>query len=233
MTTGPDGLGPDTLRLVLVDDEPLVRHGLRLVLELDPTFAVLAEAGNGDEGVALTRRHRPDLVLVDIRMPGMDGIEVVRTIVADPALARTRALVLTTFADDRLLTDAIRAGACGYLLKSMPPADIRAAVRSAATGQTAVAPQLVDRLLSEHARRPTGASPLLARLTERETQVLRELATGRSNSEIAALLYLGEGTVKTHVAAILRKLSVRDRTQAAVAAYELGLVRPGDAGLHN
>jgi DNA-binding NarL/FixJ family response regulator len=134
--------------------------------------------------------------------------------------------MLTTFAEESLLVDAVRAGACGYLLKSMPPEDIRAAVRMAASGQTAVAPQLVDRLLHEYAERRTTRSPVLDRLTERETEVLREVAAGRSNVEIAARLFVSEGTVKTHIAAVLRKRGVRDRTQAAVAAYELGLVRP-------
>jgi DNA-binding NarL/FixJ family response regulator len=218
-----------TVRVVVADDEPLVRQGLRSVLELDPELDIVAEAGDGEEAVALVREHRPDLALLDIRMPRLDGIEAVRRITSDPMLASTRALVLTTFADEDLLVGAVRAGACGYLLKSMPPADIRSAVRSAASGQTAVAPLLVGRLLREYAGRRTAHSPLLDRLTGRETDVLREVATGRSNGEIAARLHLGEGTVKTHVAAILRKLEVRDRTQAAVAAYELGLVRPGDA----
>src|SRR5690606_19641791 len=155
------------------------------------------------------------------------GIEVVRRIAADPDLALTRALMLTTFAEDDLLLAAVRAGACGYLLKSMAPEDIRDAVRAAADGRTALAPELIDRLLREHATSRAVPSPVLDRLTKRETDVLREVASGRSNAEIASRLFLAEGTVKTHVAAILRKLGVRDRTQAAVAAYELGLVRPG------
>jgi DNA-binding NarL/FixJ family response regulator len=216
-----------SVRVVVADDEPLVREGLRLVLDLDPDLTIVAEAGDGEEAVALVREHRPDIALLDIRMPRLDGIEATRLITADPSLTRTRAVMLTTFADEDLLVDAVRAGACGYLLKSMPPHDIRASVRAAASGQTAVAPLLVDRLLREYTTRQTSRSPLLDRLTERETDVLHELAAGRSNSEIAERLYLGEGTVKTHVAAILRKLEVRDRTQAAVAAYELGLVRPG------
>lgn len=218
----------DTVRLVIADDEPLVREGLRLVLELDPGLRIVGEAGDGAEALAQIRQHRPDLALLDVRMPRLDGIEVIRRIVADPVLGATRALVLTTFADDELLISAVRAGASGYLLKSMTPADIRAAVRAAAQGQTAVAPELVDRLLREHTGRHAAPSPLLGRLTERETQVLRQVAAGRSNAEIARRLYVGEGTVKTHVAAILRKLEVRDRTQAAAAAYELGLVRPGN-----
>jgi DNA-binding NarL/FixJ family response regulator len=175
-----------TVRVVVADDEPLVRQGLRSVLELDPELDIVAEAGDGEEAVAVVREHQPDLALLDIRMPRLDGIEAVRRITADPVLASTRALVLTTFADEDLLVDAVRAGACGYLLKSMPPADIRSAVRSAASGQTAVAPLLVGRLLREYAGRRTAQSPLLDRLTDRETDVLREVATGRSNAEIAA-----------------------------------------------
>lgn len=211
----------------MADDEPLVRQGLRLVLEHDTGFEILEEAADGTTALAAVRRHRPDLALLDIRMPAPDGIEVARRISADPLMRTTRPLMLTTFADEALLVAAVRAGACGYLLKSMPPEDLRAAVRSAAGGQTAVAPLLVDRLLQEYAGRRAGRSPRLDRLTARETEVLREVAAGRSNAEIAVRLHLGEGTVKTHVAAILRKLEVRDRTQAAVAAYELGLVNVG------
>lgn len=214
------------LRVVMVDDEPLVRQGLRLVLELEAGVEIVGEGDNGQEAVELVRRHRPDLALLDVRMPGMDGIEATRRICAEPALRATRVVVLTTFADDALLADAIRAGASGYLLKSMPPETIRSSVRAAADGQTTLAPALLERLLKDYADRRPPASPALARLTERETDVLRELAAGRSNLEIAGALHVSEGTVKTHVAAILRKLELRDRTQAAVAAYELGLVRP-------
>lgn len=215
------------LRVVIADDEPLVRQGLRLVLELEPGLQVVAEGTDGASAVKLVRRHRPDLALVDVRMPGLDGIEATRLICAQPDLDATRVVVLTTFADDALLVGAVRAGASGYLLKSMPPEEIRAAVRAVAEGRTILAPALMDRLLQEYAGRRTAPSPVLERLTGRETDVLRQVATGRSNGEIALALHVSEGTVKTHVAAILRKLDLRDRTQAAVAAYELGLVRPG------
>lgn len=215
------------LRVVIADDEPLVRQGLRLVLEKDDDVQVVAEAGDGVEALARVAEQRPELALLDVRMPRLDGIEATRRLCADPSLSQTRAVVLTTFADDSLIVAAVRAGASGYLLKSMPPEQIRSAVRSVAEGQTALAPPLVDRLLREYTDRRTPRSPLLEQLTERETDVLREIAAGLSNVEIGQRLYVSEGTVKTHVAAILRKLDLRDRTQAAVAAYELGLVRPG------
>ena len=215
------------LRVVIADDEPLVRQGLRLVLEKDGDVQVVAEAGDGIEALALVAQHLPDLALLDVRMPRLDGIETTRRLCANPSLKGTRAVVLTTFADDALIVAAVRAGASGYLLKSMPPDQIRSAVRSVADGQTALAPPLVDRLLREYADRRAPRSPRLNQLTERETEVLCEIAAGRSNVEIGERLYVSEGTVKTHVAAILRKLDLRDRTQAAVAAYELGLVRPG------
>ena len=214
-------------RLVIADDEPLVRQGLRLVLELDPSLKIVGEAADGQEALELVGEQRPDLALLDIRMPRLDGIEATRRLAADPRLPQLRVVVLTTFADDDLVVAAVRAGATGYLLKSMPPEQIRAGVRAAAEGQTTLAPDLVDRLLRDYTERRPARSAELDRLTPRETDVLREIAAGRSNAEIAALLYLSEGTVKTHVAGILHKLGLRDRTQAAVAAYELGLVRPG------
>lgn len=213
--------------LVIADDEPLVREGVRLVLELDPGLKVVAEAADGQEAVDAVHAHRPDIVLLDVRMPRLDGIGAVRRITAEQVSTHTRALMLTTFADEDLLVAAVRSGASGYLLKSMPPPQIRGAVHAALSGETVVAPLLVDRLLHEYTGRRIDRSPVLDTLTTRESEVLVEVAAGRSNSEIAARLYIGEGTVKTHVATILRKLAVRDRTQAAVAAYELGLVRPG------
>jgi DNA-binding NarL/FixJ family response regulator len=218
------------LRVVIADDEHLVRQGLRLVLEHGDGMEVAAEAADGAEALAHVAAHRPDVALLDIRMPGTDGIEAARLITADPALAAVRVVMLTTFADDALLIGAMRAGATGYLLKSMPPEQLRNGVRAAADGHTALAPALVERLVQHYAGERVEPAVALTRLTERETAVLREIACGLSNQEIGAKLFVSEGTVKTHVAAILRKLDLRDRTQAAVAAYELGLVRPGRAG---
>ena len=197
-----------------------------MVLEHGGTFEVVAEAGDGREALVQVARHGVDVVLLDIRMPELDGIEAARRITSRPDAPRV--VMLTTFSDDALIVGAIRAGASGYLLKSMPPEDIRQAVHDAVAGRTALAPTLVDRLVQDYAGRRVEPSPLLTRLTGREVDVLREIARGLSNQEIGAKLFVSEGTVKTHVAAVLRKLGLRDRTQAAVAAYELGLVRPGD-----
>lgn len=215
------------LRLVLADDEPLVLSGLRMVLGAEPGLDVVGEAADGRAALALTRELRPDLLLTDIRMPRMDGLALARAVRLDPALEHTRVVVLTTFADDDYLVAAVREGASGYLLKSMPPADIRAAVRAVGGGGLPLAPQLVRRLLHEYAEHRVTPDARLEQLTGREADVLRRIAAGDSNGEIASRLHIGEGTVKTHVAAVLRKLGVRDRTQAAVAAYEMGLVRPG------
>jgi DNA-binding NarL/FixJ family response regulator len=216
-----------TIRVTLADDEPLVLGGLRMVLETDPELEIVGEAPDGQQALALIRATRPDIALVDIRMPAMDAITLTRRVVADPALDACRIVLLTTFADDAYLVEAARAGASGYLLKSMPPADIRSGLHTVARGGTALAPTLVGQLLAEYAGRRVAADPVLERLTVRESDVFRLIARGRSNQEIAAELFVSEGTVKTHVAAILRKLGLRDRTQAVVAAYELGLVRPG------
>ncbi|HZJ07263.1 MAG TPA: response regulator transcription factor [Nocardioidaceae bacterium] len=216
-----------TVRVTLADDEPLVLSGRRMILEADPEIEIVAEADDGLAALGTVREHHPAIALVDIRMPRLDGIEVTRRVTGDRQLDGTKVIVLTTFADDSYLVAAARAGASGYLLKSMPPADIRAAIHAVTRGETSLAPLLVNRLLSEYADRRVGRDPRLDQLTGRESDVLRQVALGRSNVEIGAALLVSEGTVKTHVAAILRKLALRDRTQAAVAAYELGLVRPG------
>jgi DNA-binding NarL/FixJ family response regulator len=214
-------------RVLIADDEPLVRQGLRMVLEHGGEAEVVAEAGDGAAALELLARGDldVDVALLDIRMPRLDGIEAARRLTAGDHPVTV--VMLTTFSDDALIIGAIRAGASGYLLKSMPPEQIRAAVRDAAAGHTSLAPSLVERLVQEYATRRVAPAPELGRLTARELDVLREVAAGLSNQEIGARLFVSEGTVKTHVAAILRKLALRDRTQAAVAAYEMGLVRPG------
>ncbi len=210
-------------RLLLVDDDELVRTGLRMILEAEPDLEVVAETGDGVEVTSLARRHAVDVVLMDVRMPLVDGLTATRHLVeslADPP----RVLVLTTFGQEDAVYDALRAGAAGFLVKRARPAEIVAAVRTVALGDTLLFPEAVRDLAR---RRTTAPRPALPALTERETEVLRHLARGATNAEIAAALVVGTETVKTHVAAVLGKLGARDRTQAVVLAYESGFVVPG------
>jgi DNA-binding NarL/FixJ family response regulator len=220
-------------RLLLVDDQPLLRLGYRTVLELQPDLEVAGEAGDGRQAVAMTRALRPDVVLMDVRMPVMDGIEATRQIIGTGSAARI--LVLTTFNLDEYVYAALRAGASGFLLKDVPPADLVTAVRAVAAGDAVVAPAVTRRLIDrfvDHLPDPgTGRSTVderLHQLTEREREVLIEVARGRSNGEIAQLLTVSEATVKTHVGKILTKLGMRDRVQVVVFAYETGVIRPGE-----
>jgi len=217
-----------TVRILIADDQHLVRSGFRMILESEDDLEVVAEAADGREAVSAARRLRPDVALLDLRMPAMDGIAATREIAGDPALG-TRVLVVTTFDTDEHVYAALRAGASGFLLKDAPPEELAAAVRLIADGEALLAPSVTRRLIEEFARvsRDPVTHSGLSDLTEREVGVLRLLARGLSNAEIAQDLTIGETTVKTHVGNILMKLDVRDRAQAVVAAYESGLVVPG------
>jgi DNA-binding NarL/FixJ family response regulator len=218
------------IRVLIADDQTIVRAGFAALLAAQPDIDVVAQGGNGREAVRLAEAHRPDVVLMDIRMPEMDGIDATRRILADPANAATRVLVLTTFDVDEYVYEALSAGASGFLLKDSTADDLVSAVRVVARGDALLAPQVTGRLIREFARqrraRPRPA-PALATLTARETEVLGLIAGGLSNGEIAGRLVVSEHTVKTHVARVFTKLGLRDRAQAVVLAYESGLVTPG------
>jgi DNA-binding NarL/FixJ family response regulator len=218
-------------RLLVADDQALIRVGLRKILDSEPDLEVVAEAGDGEDAVAAARLHRPDVVLMDIRMPVLDGIEATRRIVsAQPA---TRVLILTTFGLDTYVFDALRAGASGFLLKDAPPEELLAAIRIVASGEALLAPAVTRAVIEEFAQHsPAPAAtppPVVAHLTPREREVLDLLARGLSNPEICQQLVISEATTKTHVARILQKLDLRDRVQAVIYAYETGLVAPGSA----
>lgn len=219
-----------SIRVLLVDDQALVRSGIRLILEAHAGVEVIGEACDGVEAIQLTRELTPDVVLLDIQMPRMDGIAALARIRALPK-RRPHVLVLTTFDQDEHLYAAARAGATGFLLKTSPPEQLVAAVRATASGETLLAPAITRRLLDEFTRRPHGEDvpPAVAALTERERHVLVLVARGMSNAEVARELVVSEGTVKSHLNRLFAKLGVRDRVQAVVLAYESGLVRPGDA----
>ncbi len=212
------------LRVVLVDDQEMVRAGFRMILESEPGLEVVGVAGDGNEAITVVRDCRPDVVLMDIEMPGLDGIAATRVLAGEGVTV----VILTTFERDDYILEAIRAGASGFLLKNAPPEELVAAVRTAADGDALLSPsvtrRVMDRLVSVAPETATGGMSL-EQLTEREAEVLRLVALGRSNREIAKELFLGEATVKTHVSHLLAKLHLRDRVQAVVFAYESGLVR--------
>jgi DNA-binding NarL/FixJ family response regulator len=222
-----------TIRILIVDDQPLLRTGFRLILEEEADLEVVAEAGDGEEAIERAAEARPDVVLMDIRMPRLDGVEATRRLVqaTAPTDAPTlHVLVLTTFDLDEYVVEALRAGASGFLLKDAPAEDLIAAIRAVAAGDAVVAPSVTRRLLDRFAQtivEPPQPSPVLGTLTDRELAVLRLMARAMSNGEIAAELGVSETTVKTHVGHVLGKLGLRDRVQAVVLAYESGLVRAG------
>lgn len=216
-----------SVRVLLADDEQLVRAGFRLILESEPDLEVIGEAGNGAEAVALTRALDPDVILMDVQMPEMDGLEATRQIAALGRTETSRVLILTTFEVDEYVHEALRAGASGFLLKRTPAADLVAGIRVVAGGDALLAPSVTRRLIDQFAERamPGRAdSKALDELTAREREVLELVARGHSNAEIAELLVLSDGTVKTHIKHIFGKLNLRDRTQAVIFAYDVGLV---------
>ena len=221
-------------RVLIADDQPLMRTGFRLILDAEPDIEVVGEAVDGHEAVEQAARVRPDVVLMDIRMPRMDGIEATRRLAGPEARDPTRVLILTTFDLDQHVLSALRAGASGFLLKDAPPEDLVDAIRVVARGDALLAPSITRRLLDRFASSlpdpaNLGPPPEFATLTARELEVFRLLARGLSNAEIAEELVVSETTVKTHVARVLMKLDLRDRVQAVVLAYETGIVRPHSA----
>jgi DNA-binding NarL/FixJ family response regulator len=221
------------ISVLLADDQALVRTGFRMILENAPDMRVVGEAGDGAEAARIALASRPDVVLMDVRMPEVDGVDATRRICAGDAAGRTRVLILTTFDLDEYVYAALRAGASGFLLKDALAPDLLSAIRVVARGEAAVAPSVTRRLLDRYFTAGTGPAPsatALETLTEREREVLGLLARGMSNVEVAGRLYLSEGTVKTHVSRVLAKLGLRDRVQAVVYAYESGLVRAGAPG---
>jgi DNA-binding NarL/FixJ family response regulator len=218
------------MRVLIADDQALVRAGFRMILESHEDIEIVGEAEDGSQAVTLARELAPDVVLMDIRMPGLDGLEATRQLLLDGPNG-THVLVLTTFDADEYVYAALKAGAAGFLLKSAPPARLVEAVRLVASGEALLAPTITRRLIEDYVRRPPpGArSPKeLERLTDRELEVLKLIARGLANAEIAATLVVSEATVKTHVNRVLSKLDLRDRVQAVVLAYETGLAQPGD-----
>jgi DNA-binding NarL/FixJ family response regulator len=214
------------IRVLIADDQPLARAGFRTVLEAAGGIAVVAEAENGEQAIEQARAHDPDVVLMDIRMPGMDGIQATRQ------MANHKILILTTFGLDDYIIEALRAGASGFLLKDAPLDELVRAIRTIAAGDAQLSPAVTKRLLTQVARRLPSAvhrdTRALAALTEREQEVLRLLAAGMTNAEIAAALVISEPTVKTHVSSVLQKLGLRDRVQAVIYAYENGLITAGE-----
>jgi DNA-binding NarL/FixJ family response regulator len=218
-----------TITVVPVDDQALVRAGFRMILEADDDIGVIGEAGDGEQGVTVTTQLQPDVVLMDVQMPRMDGLEATRRIVNCDETIGSRVLILTTFERDDYVFDALKGGASGFVLKNAPPEELVHAVRIVAAGDALLAPSVTRTVIESYARQPDprGHEADLSRLSDREREVLQLLASGKSNAELATHLYLGEGTIKTHGSNVLTKLALRDRMQAVIFAYESGLVTPG------
>ncbi|WP_409489417.1 response regulator [Amycolatopsis sp. cmx-11-12] len=218
-----------TIRVVLADDQALVRAGFRVLLETEDGFEVLAEAGDGEQAVAAAVEHKPDIVVMDVRMPGVDGLEATRRITADPELAGVKVLVLTTFDVDEYVYEALRAGASGFLLKDTDPVELLRALKVVAAGEALLAPTVTRRLIAEFVDRPENRRidvSAVREITDREREVLGLVAGGMSNDEIAAHLVISTATARTHVSRIMTKIGARDRAQLVVLAYESGLVSP-------
>ena len=220
------------ISVLLADDQALVRAGFRALLNAEPDIEVAAEAADGIEAVRLTQQTRPDVVLMDVRMPGVDGLEATRRIVADPALAATKVVILTTFELDEYVFEALRTGASGFLVKDTEPVDLLRGIRAVAAGDALLSPGVTRRLIEEFASRSRAplAPMSLDTLTDREREVMALVGAGLSNEDIAARLYVSPATAKTHVSRAMIKLGARDRAQLVVFAYEAGLVRPGWLG---
>jgi DNA-binding NarL/FixJ family response regulator len=220
---------PSAIRVVLADDQALVRAGFRALLDAQADVEVVGEASTGTEAVELTRTRHPDVVLMDVRMPELDGLAATRAIAEDESLAGVRIVILTTFELDEYVFEALKAGASGFLVKDTEPADLVRAVRAAAGGDGLLSPSVTMRLIAEYARRAKdpGSAPALDELTEREREVMALVAEGLTNDEIADRLFVSPATAKTHVSRAMVKLGARDRAQLVVFAYESGLVRPG------
>ncbi len=217
------------IRVLIADDQSMVRHGFRLILESEPGIEVVAEAADGEQAIAAVGRHTPDVVLMDVRMPQLDGLEATRAILAGET--QTRIIILTTFDLDEYVFEALRAGASGFLLKNAPPERLIEAVTAVARGEGLLDPAVTRGVIERFATTTAPPRVDLDAFTAREREVLVLVARGLTNAEIAAQLFVSVGTVKTHVAAVLAKLGCRDRTQAVIYAYELGVVRPGDSPL--
>ncbi|HEV2060767.1 MAG TPA: response regulator transcription factor [Solirubrobacteraceae bacterium] len=218
------------IRVLVADDQALARDGLRTILEAREGIEVVGEATDGEEAIEQCLKLQPNVVLMDIRMPRLDGLQATRRLLQRPDV-RARIVMLTTFDQDEYVYEAMRSGASGFLLKDAPREQLVAGVRAAAAGDTLLAPTITRRLVEQYIQRPSAATPtstLLAELTPRELEILRLVARGLSNAEIATAAFLAEATVKTHISRILTKLDLRDRTQAVITAYETGLVQPGD-----